>query len=259
VWEIKWNGPQKTGSTKVNSEKVSAWLSNDAKDILYGWRRDPGWKLGECIWAQHGIWDPSNDKLLKTDYFSKDPANGESVDYVYFSNKWFITLFRKYRDAIRSVYPESIIICEGPTLEIPPTLKDTPDQDANMAAALHWYDGMTLLFKKWNSWYTMDIIGMMRGKYSQEWMAIKFGGIGTIKRCFKEQFDFMKQEATENIGEVPVLFTETGSPYDLSDKAAYETGNYSDQIASLDAVHYALEKSGIQGYALWNYTEFVSQ
>jgi hypothetical protein len=257
VWEIKWNGPQKTGSTMVNEKKTSAWLSTDTDDTRYGWKRDPGWKLGECIWAQHGIWDPSTEKLFKRDYFYKDPNNGEVADYVYFANKWFLDLFRKYRDAIRSVHPESIIICQGPTLEIPPLLKGTPDQDPNMASALHWYDGMTLLFKKWNSWYTMDIIGMMRGKYPQEWMAIKFGGSAVIKKCFRDQFIFMRQEVRERIGDIPVVFTETGSPFDLDNKKAYNTDDFSDQIASLDSVHFALENSGVQGYSLWNYTEFV--
>jgi glycosyl hydrolase family 5 len=255
VWDIKWNGPAKTGSQMVNEKKVSAWLPFDVDDIRYGWKRDPGWKLGECIWAQHGVWDPKKQELLKKDYFSKDPENGKVIDFEYFTNKWFMNMFRKYRDAIRSVYPASIIIIQGPTLEIPPTLKGTPDEDSNMASGLHWYDGMTLLFKKWNSWYTMDIIGMMRGKYPQEWMAIKFGGAKVIKNCFRDQFNFMKNEAQQRLGNIPVLFTETGSPYDLSDKAAYETHDFSDQIASLDSVHFALEKSGIHGYMLWDYTE----
>jgi hypothetical protein len=259
TWDIKWNGPAKTGHTTVNEKKISAWLNTRDYDTKYGWTRDPDWKLGECIWAQHGIWDTSSDTLLRKDYFARDPQNGEAIDYAYFANNWFIGLFRRYKDAIREVHPKAIIICQGPTLEIPPSLKDTPLHDPNMAAALHWYDGMTLLFKKWNYWYTMDIIGMMRGKYSQEWMAIKFGGAAVIKKCFRDQFIFMREEASEKMGGIPVIFTETGSPQDLSDKQAYQTGNFADQIASLDSVHFALEQSKIQGYTLWNYTENVSR
>lgn len=257
VWEIKWNGPQKTGTATVNSPKTPVWLATSTYDSRYRFDRDEGWQLGECIWAQHGVWDPSTDTILKKDYFSKDPTTGVPLTYEYFANRWFMTLYRKYRDAMRSIWPECIMICEGPVLEIPPTLIGTVDEDKNMATALHWYDGMTLLFKKWNSWYTMDIIGMMRGKYSQEWMAIKFGGVSTIKKCFRDQFIFMKQEAEVRSGGRPVLFTETGMPFDLSDKAAYDTGDFSDQIASVDAVHFALEKSGIQGYTLWTYAASV--
>jgi hypothetical protein len=60
------------------------------------------------------------------------------------------------------------------------------------------------------------------------------------------------------MGQVPCVFTETGMPFDLDNKAAYKTGDYAHQISALDAVHYGLEGAKIQGYTLWNYTAHVS-
>lgn len=55
------------------------------------------------------------------------------------------------------------------------------------------------------------------------------------------------------MGVHPCVFTEIGIPYDMDDKYAYKTGNYSSQIAALDANHFALEESKANGFALWTY------
>jgi hypothetical protein len=68
----------------------------------------------------------------------------------------------------------------------------------------------------------------------------------------------MRQEGVDQMGVMPVVFTETGIPFDLSNKAAYGSGNYHDQVQALDAVHYAIEGSKSQGYTLWTYTVSVS-
>jgi hypothetical protein len=67
----------------------------------------------------------------------------------------------------------------------------------------------------------------------------------------------MKQEGLDYMGNIPCVFTETGIPYDMNDKLAYTTGDYSSQIAAMDAIHFALEGAKIQGYTLWNYVASV--
>jgi hypothetical protein len=59
------------------------------------------------------------------------------------------------------------------------------------------------------------------------------------------------------MGVHPCVFTEIGIPYDMDDKYAYKTGNYSSQIAALDANHFALEDSQANGFALWTYVTTV--
>lgn len=149
TWAFGGFGPHQTGRALVDPEGVSAWLPASYDDNKYGWTRDPGWKLGECLWAQHGVWDPSSDQLLRKDYFASHPKTGEPLDYDKFTNSYFLEHYRAYKDAIRSVWPESIMLCQPPVMEIPPDLKGTFDDDPNMVHAVHYYDGLTLLTKHW--------------------------------------------------------------------------------------------------------------
>lgn len=149
TWDFGGMGPFKSGTALVDPKGETAWVSSTEYDDKYGWKRDPAWKLGECIWAQHGVWDQASDTLLKSDYFGKHPTTGETIDYEYFTNNWFMEGYRKYRDAIRGIYPQTIMFCQPPVLEIPPSLKGTPDDDPNMVFAPHFYDGITLMTKKW--------------------------------------------------------------------------------------------------------------
>lgn len=149
TWAFGSFGPYQTGRELVDPEGESAWLPVNHDDTKYGWQRDPGWKLGECLWAQHGVWDPSSDKLLRKDYFAKSHKTGEQLSYEKFTNSYFLQHYRAYRDAIRGVWPDSIMLCQPPVMEVPPALKATIDDDPNMIHAVHYYDGLTLLTKHW--------------------------------------------------------------------------------------------------------------
>lgn len=43
----------------------------------------------------------------------------------------------------------------------------------------------------------------------------------------------------------------------MDNKYAYETGDYSSQVSAMDANHFALEASGVNGYTLWVYMTAV--
>lgn len=60
------------------------------------------------------------------------------------------------------------------------------------------------------------------------------------------------------MGDHPCVFTEIGIPFDMDNKHAYKTGNYSSQVSAMDANHFALEGSGVNGYAVWVYMATVS-
>ena len=149
TWEFGGMGPYKSGSQLVDPKGETVWLPADYDDSRYGWRRDPGWKLGECLWAQHGIWDPSDDQLLKKEYFARHPGTGKKIDYEFFTNTYFMDYYRKQRKAITSIHEHAIMFCQPPVLEIPPSLKGTKDDDPNMVYSPHYYDGVTLMTKKW--------------------------------------------------------------------------------------------------------------
>ncbi|KAI4287254.1 MAG: hypothetical protein L6R35_003485 [Caloplaca aegaea] len=253
TWDFGGLGPYKSGTTLVDPKGEMVWLPADYDDSRYGWKRDPGWKLGECIWAQHGLWDPSNDTLLKKDYFAKDPESGLKVDYEYFTNKWFMSYYRKHREALTNVHSDAIMFCQPPVLEIPPSLKGTEDDDPNLVFSPHFYDGVTLMMKKWNRYWNVDVFGILRGRYLSPAFAIKVGETA-IRNCFRDQLSAIRREGTDYMGNHPCVFTEIGIPYDMDDKYAYRTGDYSSQLSALDANHFALEGCGANGYALWNYT-----
>ncbi|KAF2130156.1 glycoside hydrolase family 5 protein [Dothidotthia symphoricarpi CBS 119687] len=258
TWDFGGMGPFKSGSALIDPEGKTAWLPADYDESHYGWKRDPGWKLGECLWAQHGVWDPTSDTLLKKDYFSKNPENGASIDYEYFTNNYYLAHYRKYSKMVRSVFPDAIMFCQPPVLEIPPTIKGTADDDPNMVFSPHFYDGITLITKKWNRVWNVDVFGVLRGKYLTPAFAIKIGE-NAIRNCFAHQLRAIRDEGTEHMGVHPCVFTEIGIPYDMDDQYAYKTGNYSSQIAALDANHFALEESEASGFALWTYVATVSQ
>ncbi|KAJ5753530.1 uncharacterized protein N7511_007683 [Penicillium nucicola] len=250
VWRFGRMGPRRTGKRVVNSKSESVWLQSECSK--YGWRRDPGWKLGKCLWAQHGVWDPTNDNLIHNDYFSKTPGSDEDLDYEKFTNTYFLEHYRAYRDAIRSVCEGTIMFCQPPVMEIPPKIKDTIDDDPNMVHAVHFYDGLTLLRKHWSRFFNIDVIGVLRGKHLLPAFAVKFGET-SIRKGLRDQLMFIRNESFNNVGNHPLIFTEIGVPYDLDNKHAYKTGDYKSQIKAMDANHFALEGSNANGFTLWAY------
>ncbi|TVY23761.1 putative glycosyl hydrolase [Lachnellula hyalina] len=251
TWDFGGMGPYKSGRVLVDPQGESAWLPADYDDSRYGYKRDPGWKLGECVWAQHGVWDPSTDTLLKKNYFKKNPR-GEVLDYEQFTNIYFMEFYRKFRDTIRAQHKDCILFCQPPVLEIPPSIKGTADDDPKMVYAPHYYDGLTLMTKKWNRYWNVDVLGVLRGRYMSPAFAVKIGETA-IRNCFKDQLSAIVQEGLDYMGNHPTILTEFGIPYDMDDKYAYKTGDYSSQSGAMDANHYAIEGSSMAGYTLWLY------
>ena len=87
--------------------------------------------------------------------------------------------------------------------------------------------------------------------------AIKVGETA-IRNCFRDQLSAIRKEGCDYMGNHPCIFTEIGIPYDMDDKYAYKTGDYTSQSLAMDANHFALEGSGVNGYGLWVYMSQVS-
>ncbi|CAG8954883.1 hypothetical protein HYFRA_00008570 [Hymenoscyphus fraxineus] len=252
TWDFGGMGPYRSGRVLVDPQGEQAWLPEGYDESRYDYKRDLGWKLGECIWAQHGVWDPSKDMLLKKDYFHKNPKTGETIDYEKFTNTYFMDYYRKHRDAIRAVHKNAILFCQPPVLEIPPSIRGTEDDDPKMVYAPHYYDGVTLMTKKWNRYWNVDVFGILRGRYLAPAFAVKIGETA-IRNSFKDQLTAIRQEGLDYMGDHPCVLTEFGIPYDMDDKHAYKTGDYSSQSGAMDANHFAVEGSSMAGYTLWLY------
>ncbi|KAM5352030.1 hypothetical protein ACJ41O_004753 [Fusarium nematophilum] len=252
TWDMGGLGPYKTGTKLVDPHGEIAWLPADYDDSRYGWKRDPGWKLGECIWAQHGVWDMETDTLLRKDYFAKNPNTGKAIDYPQFTNTYFMHCWRTYVKTCRSFHKDCIMLMQYPTLELPPEIKGTEDDDPKLAFTPHYYDGITLMTKHWNSTWNVDVVGVLRGKYWHPALAIRIGETA-IRNCLRDQLATLRQEGLDRTGKHPCVLTEFGIPYDMDDKKAYKTGDYSSQSAALDANYFAVEGAGLEGACLWVY------
>lgn len=178
IWELTALGPQKVTVQTVNPKGTRAWIDDR-----------------ECIWAQHGVWDPITKKALLPSYFSMHPLTKDPVDFLQHFWKPFINAFST---KLRSVHPNCIIFIEPPVNALPPPFYHS-DTQGPIAFAPHWYDGLTLLNKTFNSWFTVDYIGFIRGKYSSIAFALKFG-ISGIKSCFKSQLNMLRLEGELNVG-----------------------------------------------------------
>ncbi|KAI8927737.1 glycoside hydrolase superfamily [Entophlyctis helioformis] len=232
VWEVTGFGPQRVGSQTVDPAGVRAW-----KDGV------------QCIWATHGVWDPQTGKALIMDYFSKDPSTSKPFDFLADGWQPFVRFFSK---TLRAIHSDAVIFVEPPVNVYPPKFDvGKGDPSGPLCYAPHWYDGLTLVTKTFNTWYNVDYIGFKRGKYSSIAFAIRLGEAG-IRSAFKSQLNMIRQEGVQQMGLYPCVIGEIGIPYDMDDKKAYLTGDYASQTKAMDANMSALERN-LLNFTLWNY------
>ncbi|KAG1457622.1 hypothetical protein G6F56_006574 [Rhizopus delemar] len=271
-WEFAWSGPKKNGEVLVDPKGKQAWLSEQEMnevDSRFGWKRASAWSAG-CIWANHGVWDKDTQKVLISDYFAiQDKQPVKYTDY------WLDHL-KNYVQAIREVYSKALIFVQPPVLEVPPEL---PFATERLVYAPHWYDGLTLVKKKWCS-YNVDFINLNRGKYGTgplRFVRALRVGEKSIRQCFVDQLKTLKNEGLENIGSYPCILGEIGIPFDMETGINNKDGSFfgrflalflslfqqqqsqgntddpnSNQNRAMDASINALEQN-LLNYTLWTY------
>ncbi|KAH9255868.1 hypothetical protein BASA81_006042 [Batrachochytrium salamandrivorans] len=257
IWDVGSFGPAKVATRKVDPSGTRAWKADTP-----------------CIWAAHGVWDPLTQTAIVPDYFASNPATGAAVDFLVDFWSPFVQMFLA---GIRRVHSAAIIFVEPPVNAYPPLLTasttttttsttNSPDMttayesdatstshvlSGGLCFAPHWYDGLTLITKHFNTWYTVDYLGFLRGNYSSVAFALRFGDAG-IRSAFQSQLQLLMQEGLDRMGNYPCIIGEIGIPFDMDDKNAYLTGDYTSQTQALDANMWALERS-LLNFTLWNY------
>ena len=247
-------GPTKSGSTWIDPQGIKAWVTEEeSKDKHYGFNRSSQWKLGECIFAQHGVWDIQTTELVIADYFKVHPETGEYLDEKKFINGSFLDFWYKFKTRMRKIDDEMFLIVQGPVLQIPPRiLNDTKYVDDKTMVALHYYDGMSLMFQKWNRLMNVDTLGIMRGRYLNPVFGIILGETN-IRKSIRKQLKEMANESYQNVGfNVPVVFTETGMPFNMDNKKSFENGDYNSQESANDAILSGLENEQLN-FTYWCY------
>ncbi len=221
IWGMRLTGPKLRGRRLVNPDGVHVWR-----------------KGHDCIWKENGVWGLDVDgapRLLRPDHFVQ--VGNRSVD---FANEYLRPFANRYARAIRSVDPDAIIFVESAPGGSPPNWR--PEDAPNVVNGAHWYDGVTLFTKNFMPFLGVDfhthklIFGRRR-----------------VKRSFVEQLAHIKNWADERMGTIPTLIGEFGIPFDMRDKRAYRTGDFSLQTKAMDANFRAME-ANLLNCTLWNYT-----
>lgn len=216
VWEFGPQGPQRTGATVLNPDSRVVWREGR-----------------ECIWKQHGVWtdEGGTQRLLRPDYF----ASGTE-----FADRYLKPFVIRFTDAIRAIDPDATIFLEGVPGGAHPHWG--PHDPPNVINAGHWYDIMTLITKHFNPELTLD------------WTTNQpVTGAEAVQQSFADQLGQLKQSSTDLMGGIPTLIGEFGIQFDLDDKAAYQSADFSTHVQALDAYIDAMDKH-LLNYTIWNYT-----
>ncbi|KAI7848728.1 glycoside hydrolase superfamily [Circinella umbellata] len=209
-WVFTWRGPKKNGRILVDPKGFQAWLSTEEQhvaDQLFEWKRSPEWKAG-CIWANHGVWDPSTKTITRPNYFNIQKQQNKNYGY------YWLEFIKLYSTQLLEIHPDAILFIQPPIMERAPSM---PSTLTNLALCPHWYDGLTLVKKKWCS-YNVDYINLKRGKYGNGPLrflrALRLGE-KAIRQSFVDQIETLKLEGLETLGNYPFIIGEIGIPYDM--------------------------------------------
>ncbi|PCH38519.1 glycoside hydrolase family 5 protein [Wolfiporia cocos MD-104 SS10] len=255
-WKFTSMGPQRDGKVTVDPKGTKVWLNPetepDSVHPRWGWRRDPGWELGTCIWAQHGVWDSNSGDLLLPNYFSV-PAQNHLAHFI--ETHW-LSHWQAFDARIRLAHPETISFVAPPVFAQPPPIPEE-ELHGRCCYSTHYYDGLTLITRHWGM-FNADALGLLRGKYSTMLPAIRIGE-SAIRKCLQDQLAMLKDDAPI-LGAYPTIIGEIGIPYDMDGKKAYGftddgkyKGDYSSQQKALDASLNAADGPNGLSYAIWNY------
>lgn len=184
------------------------------------------WRDGfEDVWKANGVWtdDGGEPRLLRPDHF----AGKTFEDYL----KPFIV---RFIEEIRTVDSDAILFLEGsPGSGHPHWGEDDPGQAVNAA---HWYDALTLIMKQFNPEFTVNL--MTREPIM---------GREAVAQAFVDQL------AAQQDANIPTLIGEFGIPFDLDEKSAYRTNDFSTHTYALDLYYDAMD-TNLLHCTIWNYT-----
>ncbi|KAM6500996.1 glycoside hydrolase family 5 protein [Amanita muscaria] len=252
-------GPSRNGTVTIDPKGYKVWgisgqESPDGINSRWGWHRDTTkWTLGTCIWALHGVWDIETGFVNRPEYFHFHPETGVEV---HFLTDYWRPHFLAYARRIRRAHPDAILFIQPPVFAQPPTIEEK-DLQGRCAYTGHYYDGLTLITRHWN-WFNADALGLLRGKYSSTWQAVKIGE-SAIRKSLQEQLGVLKDDA-KILGPYPTVIGEIGVPYDMDSKRSYGwtdggkyRGDYSRQERALDASLNACDGDNVLNWTAWTY------
>jgi hypothetical protein len=220
-YEFALTGAKLEGKVIVNPNKFTAWKTKELD-----------------IWKNAGVWDYDSQQkatVLKPSYFAE--VNGKQVD---FSEDYFKPFALAFQKEMHSIDSNWLIFVEPAILDRLPEFAAV--ESKKFANASHWYDNGTLVMKEYSTWFGVDIVNAK----------LAFGKRG-VRKAFQANLAFFKEETARSLGNNPTLIGEFGIPFDMGEKKAFSTGDFTDQEACLDRSFKAMESNQLS-YTLWNYT-----
>jgi hypothetical protein len=221
IWGLGLASFKRMGSHLMNKNHQRAWKEDC-----------------ECIWKQNGVWDIDADDtphLLQPNHFSL--VNGKSVDFV---DDYYRPFANRFAHAIRSAHSQALIFLDT---EFDKPISNWGEKDASgIVYAPHWYDGFVVGKKEY-----VPFLGV--NNRARRIIITQ----PAIRRSFRNQLATLKHEAEQGMGGVPIVLGEFGIPFDLQEKKAYRTGNFTTQVKALQRSMRAVE-GNLLNFTLWNYT-----
>jgi hypothetical protein len=197
------------------------------------------WQPGyDDIWKQNGVWDMDSQgrpQLLRPAHFTR--VRGQEVG---FRREYYPRFAVRFAESIRAVDPRALIFIQGEPGERAPAVTDT--ELPNMVYAPHWYDGITLMVRRYLNHFGVDSL--------KRRLVI---GSHAIQQSFSAQLGVFKYEAAQELGGVPVLLGEFGIPFDLHNQPFLRAADELLTTRALDRSFRALEANMLSG-TIWNYT-----
>ncbi len=197
----------------------------------------------ECPWREAGVWDAvdGTPRAVKPSWFGIAP-DGHHYDFANeflkpFQLKFMRALFPKHQQYL--FFVEGVPMAERPSWK-PGELVSEDGKPLAVVEAFHWYDGLTLLFKRWHTWVMAD---GENGTLSV--------GLGASRKSAARQLSRLAKMPREE--SIPALIGEFGVQFDLRDGRAFRTGDYSEQEEALTTYYDAIDASMLSS-TIWNYS-----
>ncbi len=195
-----------------------------------------------CPWKEAGAWDIRDGQpvILRDDFFLGDAQRPLS-----FSKDCLLPFQKKFMEAFERKHPHFLFFVEGVPFEervtwAGPESLDSKGAPYRIVEAFHWYDGLTLLFKKFRPYLAAD----------SETRALVLGR-RAVQRSFRGQLS--RLAARPRAEGVPALLGEFGIPFDLDGGRAYRSGNYGVHERALGSYYDAIDANLLSSMQ-WNYS-----
>lgn len=221
--------------------------------------------MGSCVWRAHGVWDwdeaTQRPKVSRDDYFETDHRPGREGAKLEWYRDCYAPFLKRFSDRMSQKSPKAWCFVEPIPNEFMPRWPEDGDalsatdsssintpRPRNFVFAPHFYD-LNVLFSKYHAWMSVNVQGLSRGMFVLK--ALYFGAQG-LRENYRHQIGNILKHGRQALGNVPAIIGEVGIPFDLNNKLAFATGDYSKQRELMHALIGAMEDNFV-GFTLWNY------